>query len=111
MHHLKEGRKKPGQDGSAGKALPCKPNNLSSILEHTHMWKDLSDFLKVSSDLHVHAVATPHSPTHTAHTCTTIINLNKTLTTKQKKKLIFATWVAVNFPTVFSMDSWSFTVG
>lgn len=32
-------------------------------------------------------------------------------TTKQKKKLIFATWVAVSFPTVFSKDSSSFTVG
>lgn len=75
------------------------------------MWKGISDFLKGSSDLHMPAIATPRSPPHTAHTCTAIVNLKKTLTTKQKKKLIFATWVAVNFPTVFSMDSWSFTVG
>lgn len=32
-------------------------------------------------------------------------------TTKQKKKLIFATWVAVSFPTVFNIDSCSLIVG
>lgn len=47
------------QDGSVGKALAAKPDNLSSLLD-PHGGKR-TDSQKLSSDLHRYVVHAPHS--------------------------------------------------